>query len=443
MTVIAWTPNSEFEQRLGQAFLDDDHTECLALLRGTELALPTSQAAHHDREPHRWATYQIDGRRWIAAFTSIESMVAASGGVLQYARIGTLDEIAAGWPDQTWGLAVNPGLEVQLTLESGAVARTAAPSLEDFRRADPRFDPVLQKVLTHDDLARLLDNDLGTVSGYVQPAWDTAHIAAPTSLLSALALEPEEHLHPAGSLFLLRWRPLGLSLYIPAYGGHTTDQRDAVAGAIVELEPFVGLGFGRNRDQVIHEHKAMRAPLPTGAELWELTVDGEYTRRAILDRGQARWRLVGRPADVPISGQPAPARTARGLRSGGRLSRGSDRFIARYGGTDYVAAPFLDGPDVTLELRESSAEVVDEVPLDVCDALHYERPVCTWHEAPCVIVQERDEHVFVEYVGNDALEARRLGLRRDEQGVYRGLIPTDQVRSVRNEIVPLKVPDGR
>ncbi|GAB3312908.1 hypothetical protein EK0264_11690 [Epidermidibacterium keratini] len=440
--MITWTPASEFEQRLTAAYAAGDLNRSLSLLRHTQVALPASREAHEGREPYRWPMYQGETGTRLIAFTSIEAMQAASDGAMRYARISTLAELAAGWPDHTWGLAVNPGLEVQFDLDSAAVARVAAPSLSDFAKADPKFAPVLQKVLTLAELDALLDNDLGTVSGYVHFAADVEDLGDATAgqILEALALEQASHLRDNGSVFALRWRPLALDLYAPSYGGTTPEARDAVAGGIVEHEPYVGLGLGRNRDFQIREFKAMRAPLPAAAELWELTSDGRQERRGVLDLGQTRWKLFGSAADYDGPDAPLTPTELAGLRSRGDMARSSGRFVARYQGGDFTAAVHIEESATTVELRDGSGGLVDAVPLDACEALHYERVVCTWRAAPFVVVIELDDKLVLEYLGNNAIEADQLGLERHDQGVYRATVARDEARSTRSDFVPILLP---
>lgn len=141
---------SAFERRLGAAYDAGDLAVCLSMLRDTELALPAPPEGDA-----AWPTITAPDRVWLPAYTSVEAMRAATG--LSRVRITSLVELAAGWPDPRWGLAVNPGLPVRFLLEPGTVARLAVPTLAQDRRAEPEPAlPVVQKPLTPHDLRSYL-----------------------------------------------------------------------------------------------------------------------------------------------------------------------------------------------------------------------------------------------------------------------------------------------
>ncbi|NUR89039.1 MAG: SseB family protein, partial [Nonomuraea sp.] len=235
------------------------------------------------------------GRTWVLAFTSVEAMRAATGGVAGHCRVAALVELAAGWPDPRWGLAVNPGLGAEFLLEPGTVARLAVPTLAQDLQLDPGAGvPVVQKLLAPGDIGDLLAARDPRVSGYCHHALDVSHIATPAVL--ADALRQPDLLTASGSLNILRWRPAGLGLYRTPYGGVDEDARAAVAGWVVEEPPFVGMGLVPNADQVIREYKVYGVGLPHGAEIWELTFEGTEHRRAMYDGDLRRWLLVGTEA---------------------------------------------------------------------------------------------------------------------------------------------------
>ena len=119
---------------------------CVLLTRG-RLVLPISAAAAAGREPPSLPTAEADGTTWLVAYTSAEAMQAVTGE--PHFTTVALAELAAGWPDPRWGLAVDPGLDVHLQLESGTLARLAVPGLAEVRAAYPEaMPPVMQKVLT-------------------------------------------------------------------------------------------------------------------------------------------------------------------------------------------------------------------------------------------------------------------------------------------------------
>lgn len=121
-----------------------------------------------------------------------------------------------------------------------------------------------------------------------------AHIATPAVLVESLGRKDEQayYVTAEGSVHMLRWPAVGLELYRSPYGGTDEASRKAAAGWLIEEPPFVGLGFAPNPDQLIREYKVCGVGLPHGAEIWELTDQGEEVRRAILDADLGQWFLV-------------------------------------------------------------------------------------------------------------------------------------------------------
>jgi hypothetical protein len=280
-----------FERRLGEAFDAGDLAMCLNMLRDSELALPATGGP-----PYAWPTVTGPDRTWLVAYTSAEAMRVATDGTLSHLRVTSLTELAAGWPDLRWGLAVNPGLPAHFLLESGTVARLAVPSLAQDRIAQPEPGlPVVQKPLTTADLYTYLADGETRVSGYCHHALDVEHIATPAVLLEALGRPGEGDLmSDEGSVHLLRWRAVGANLYRTPYGGTDEETRDAVAGWVIEEPPFVGMGLVPNVDQLIREYKIDGVRLPHASEIVELTDAGTERRRAIFDGDGGRWLLIHR-----------------------------------------------------------------------------------------------------------------------------------------------------
>ncbi|MEV6865895.1 SseB family protein [Streptosporangium subroseum] len=290
--MLSVPPSSSFEERLWAAFEAGRTALCLSLLRDADFVLPITRAAAEGAEPVAWPTAADAERTWLLAYTSAEAMTLATGGVTEHHRIASMVELAAGWPDPHWGLAVNPGLPVGFLLESGTVARLAVPTLaQDLALAPEAGTPVLQKLLRPADIHDLLSGGEPRVSGYCHHALDVSHIATPAVLADALG--QSDLLTADGGLNLLRWRPAGLDLYRTPYGGVDEAGREAVAGWVVEEPPFVGLGLVPNIDQVIREYKVYGVGLTHGAEIWELTTEGTGHRRALYHGDLRRWLLVG------------------------------------------------------------------------------------------------------------------------------------------------------
>ncbi len=411
--MLAWSPANEFERRLAQACHAGDTAACLVLLRGAELALPLPASG-----PPAWPTVRAGDTTWLLAFTSVEAMAAAAGGGAGPCRVATLAELAAGWPDPRWRLAVNPGLPAHVELEPGTVARLAVPDLVDLRLAYPEaLPPVLQKVLTGPDVAGLL-RGARRVSGYVHQLLDVADATTPDALLTALGdtARRAELTSPAGSLTVLRWVAVGPRLYPAPYGGTTEEGCAALVGWVVEEPPFAGMGLGRNPDQVVREYKVDGVGLPHGAELWELRADGTEHRQVVLDGDRsARWWS----------------------------------YRARWRGAEYALAPDQEGDRLTLRLRRSApTDGFDEVAAGVhvrpvppgeCTGAVFATMVGRWRGEPVQVHGERGDQLVVEYLGGRVPTARAVGFDRVERGVWRARVPRAEVADLSEQRVPLEL----
>lgn len=288
---------------LAAAVAAGDVATALRLLRPAQLVVPVTEAAGTRTEGPRWPTVQGVDRPFVVVFSSWEAMTAVTGQDRSWGTVTSLPELAAAWPDPSWGLAVDPGLPGHLTLEAGTVARLAAPSLGDQVAAEPALShPLVQAVLPVADVDPRLDRGEGRFSGYVHQVHDVLHIATPTGLLRALgrAGEAADLVSERGSVFLLRWPVVGHDLYRSAYGGRDDAARDAVAGWIVEPAPFVGLGFSPQPDALVREHRVHGVELPHDAQLFELGEDGREHRWGTWDGDRGTWLLTPpRPVEVP------------------------------------------------------------------------------------------------------------------------------------------------
>ena len=395
--MLAWSPASPFERLLEQACRDGDPAAGLVLLRGAQLALPLPADG-----PPAWATAVAGGTTWLLAYTSEAALAAGTGGRPPF-RVSTLVQLAAGWPDPRWRLAVNPGLPAHVGLESGTVARLAVPGLVETRLAYPGSrPPVLQKVLTGAGVAGLLGG-ARRVSGYVHQLLDVEDATTPEELLDALGETGAGRLSPTGSLTVLRWTAVGPLLYPTPYGGTDEQRRAAVAGWVVEEAPFAGLGLGRNPDRVVREYKVDGVGLPHGAELWELAADGSEHRRAVLD---------GDRADPWCS------------------------YRARWQGTEYAAAPDQAGDRLELRLRTPAG--IRAVPAAECTEIAHVTTLGEWRGEPVQVCGGRDGELLVEYVGARAPVARALGLDRVERGVWRTRVRDAEVADRREHRVPVE-----
>jgi hypothetical protein len=283
--------SSLFDEQLAEAHAAGDLARCLGLLRVADFALPLSDAAAAGAEPAAWPAMTVMDRTWLMAYTSAQALDTAMGRTGHRFRVVSLAELCAGWPDPSWGLAVNPGIDISFLLEPGTVARLGVPTLVEDHAAEPESGPpIVQKLLHPDDIHALLGADGPTVSGYCHHAFDVAHIATPTVLADALMRD--DVVSATGAVNILRWPAIGLSLYRTPYGGVDEEGRAAVEGWVIEEPPFIGMGLVPHIDQTIREYKVDGVGLPHGAEIVELTADGVERRHAVYDGDLGRWLLI-------------------------------------------------------------------------------------------------------------------------------------------------------
>ncbi|MFI0407935.1 hypothetical protein [Actinomadura sp. 3N508] len=116
-------------------------------------------------------------------------------------------------------------------------------------------------------------------------------------------------------------------------------------------------------------------------------------------------------------------------------------FYAGWHGAEYEASP--DGDLVRLYSaqpadgfgRVSPDRYVQVVPLSDVDHLRYVTTHCTWRGEQFVVLGEHDGWLRVEYSGDDAPVAERLGLELFDRGVYQGWASRHEVEDVREDIV--------
>ncbi|TDC31571.1 hypothetical protein E1211_22365 [Micromonospora sp. 15K316] len=98
----------------------NDQERYFRILARTDLLLPTTQPA---AGPSGWGTWTSGGRTHVLAFTSATALRACVGDNAGANRRIAFADLAAGWPNPEWWLAINPGLPVEGYLPAWYVAQ--------------------------------------------------------------------------------------------------------------------------------------------------------------------------------------------------------------------------------------------------------------------------------------------------------------------------------
>ncbi|WP_143219820.1 SseB family protein, partial [Actinomadura sp. CNU-125] len=121
----AWRPTSELERRLHESVRAGDQEGYFRVLAEAELVLPVPPDAVDDvlantAQP-TWPTQEEDGRVHVLTYTSAAAMRACLGPAYRHFMTLRFGDIAQGWPDPAWWLAVDvpgPGGDAVLPIES-------------------------------------------------------------------------------------------------------------------------------------------------------------------------------------------------------------------------------------------------------------------------------------------------------------------------------------
>ncbi|MEU4471329.1 SseB family protein [Micromonospora sp. NPDC023888] len=111
--MTAWEPATEAEVAMRDALRANDQELYFRLLSRTDLLLPVSAPAQPGQAPPGWGTWTTGGRTHVLAFTSAAALRVCLGEHSGTNRRVPFADLAVGWPNPEWWLAVNPGLPVE------------------------------------------------------------------------------------------------------------------------------------------------------------------------------------------------------------------------------------------------------------------------------------------------------------------------------------------
>ena len=142
-----WRPVTEAEVAMAAAVEAGDREAFLAAFAGGPLLLPVSPEAAAGRAQLAWPTGVFEGLTHVIAFTSPEAIAVCMPGESVSYRLASLTDVVAAWPDDSWWLAVDPGLPIGLRLSAAELRGLPDPAADEaeatLRDAIIRQDPDL------------------------------------------------------------------------------------------------------------------------------------------------------------------------------------------------------------------------------------------------------------------------------------------------------------
>ncbi len=130
-----WEPANQLEQQLRDALRDGDQDTYFALVSGAELFVPLppgeADSVMANQSNFTWPTSTREGRTHLLAYTSAEAARTCLGPAYEHFLRITMADMARGWPDPEWWLAINSGLPIEGYLPAWFVAQLtsgAAPA---------------------------------------------------------------------------------------------------------------------------------------------------------------------------------------------------------------------------------------------------------------------------------------------------------------------------
>ncbi|WP_348651301.1 SseB family protein [Micromonospora sp. WMMD1128] len=116
--MTGWEPATEAEVAMRDALHAQDQQQYFRVLAHVDLVLPVAGGSTAG-----WGTWTSGGRTHVLAFTSVAALRASLGENAGATRRVPYVDLAAGWPDPEWWLAVNPGLPIEGYLPAWYVAQ--------------------------------------------------------------------------------------------------------------------------------------------------------------------------------------------------------------------------------------------------------------------------------------------------------------------------------
>ncbi|MEW2441491.1 SseB family protein [Micromonospora marina] len=116
--MTGWEPATEAEVAMRDALRAQDQQQYFRALTRVDLLLPVASGPTAG-----WGTWTSGGRTHVLAFTSVAALRTSLGENAGPTRRVAYPDLAAGWPNPEWWLAVNPGLPIEGYLPAWYVAQ--------------------------------------------------------------------------------------------------------------------------------------------------------------------------------------------------------------------------------------------------------------------------------------------------------------------------------
>ncbi|MFF0231294.1 SseB family protein [Micromonospora sp. NPDC005254] len=167
-----WEPATEAEVAMWDALRANDQELYFRLLSRTDLLLPVPTPAPSGQASAGWGTWTTGGRTHVLAFTSAAALRACLGEHGGTNRRVPFTDLALGWPNHEWWLAVNPGLPVEGYLPAWFVSQLSRGDV----RLPGRAMGARARLERAETLARsragTTGRDASPSTGFVPPASD-------------------------------------------------------------------------------------------------------------------------------------------------------------------------------------------------------------------------------------------------------------------------------
>ena len=308
----------QLESRLAEAKANGDNVTYFRLLENADLVLPATAPAVEDPDRAEFPTIAIGAITHITVFTSPAALARTGDRHPGLYRRTSFAQLAAGWPDPTWRLAINWGLPSEVLLDSSVISRLSG---------DPGgIQPHPGSAQSVPGVAPTGGPDLSNPYGTVDPtalsgpnpiagdALPTRALNGSTSALNGSSARSDEPvgLRDDSHTVVDPYTPADLRTVLQGDPGAEEQQRPepaeprepeprVVEPVASEPEPAPLGAPTNNRTAANAEQPAASVPLrlPHGTRLWKATVEGDETPVAVYDAIGGAWAPVTTDNTVP------------------------------------------------------------------------------------------------------------------------------------------------